>query len=259
VVNERLRAAMSASGVTVESLARSANVDPKTVHRWIAGRIPHPRHRWAVVERVHESEGYLWPDALQPGGTPDASAEIVAAYPYRSQVDAGRWWRLIDGASSEIDLLGYTVYFLPQQDPRTVAALAEKCQSGCRVRLVVADPESEHVRRRDEEEQEPITLVARIKSSLRAFEPLLSCPGAELRFQDVPLYNSLFRFDDEMFVTPMLYPTPGHAAPLLHLRRLRPEGIFSRFQSHFSAVWDASTPVTPDELAVHNAPRQRSR
>jgi hypothetical protein len=31
----------------------------------------------------------------------------------------------------------------------------------------------------------------------------------QLRYQDVPLYNSVFRFDDEMFVTPHLYGTQG--------------------------------------------------
>jgi hypothetical protein len=251
VANERLREAMSAADVSVETLARSTDVDPKTVQRWIAGRIPHPRHRWAVVEQLHEAEGYLWPNAQQGSAAMDASAEVIGAYPHRSQVDAGRWWRLISAATSQIDLLGYTLYFLPQQHPQLVPTLVGKCDRGARIRLVIADPSSEHVRERDEEEQEPITLVARIKSSLRAFAPLLQCPGAELRFQDVPLYNSLFRCDDEMFVTPMLYATPGHSAPLLHLRRLRPDGLFSRFESHFGSVWDASTPVSREDVVVH--------
>lgn len=250
-MNERLRAAMSDSGETVEGLARAAKVDPKTVQRWLSGRVPHPRHRWVVVERVHESEGYLWPEANQGPGAADTSAEIVAAYPHRSQVDVGRWWRLIDGATTQIDLLGYTAYFLPQQHPQLVPTLLEKCERGCRIRLVIADPDSGHVRERDEEEQEPITLVARIKSSLQAFWPLLECPSVEVRFQDLPLYNSLFRFDDDMFVTPMLYATPGHAAPLFHLRRLRPDGMFSRFEHHFSGVWDACTPVDASQVALH--------
>jgi hypothetical protein len=40
-------------------------------------------------------------------------------------------------------------------------------------------------------------------------EPLRGCDGLELRYQDVPLYDSVFRFDDEMFVTPHLYGTQG--------------------------------------------------
>jgi hypothetical protein len=99
------------------------------------------------------------------------------------------------------------------------------------------------VRYRDEEEHEEITLVARIRTTLRALEPLRGCGSLELRYQDVPLYNSVFRFDDEMFVTPHLYGTPGHSAPLMHLRRLGPGGLFARFAGHFDKVWEHSVPV----------------
>jgi hypothetical protein len=40
---------------------------------------------------------------------------------------------------------------------------------------------------RDEEQQYPITLVARIGSSRRAFEPLLASEGAAPRYQYAPL------------------------------------------------------------------------
>jgi hypothetical protein len=112
--------------------------------------------------------------------------------------------------------------------------------------MVIADPECEQVRLRDEEEQQPITIVARIKSSMRDYEPLLDCPNADIRFQTAPLYNSIYRFDDEMFVTPHLYATPGHAAPLFHLRRLGPNGMFSRFAGHFEGVWSDTTPIRQD-------------
>jgi hypothetical protein len=248
MTNERLRGSLSAAGLSVEALSRSVEVDPKTVQRWIAGRIPHPRHRYAVAELLHEHEEFLWPGVHreQADGLGGA-AEIVAAFAHRSEANASRWWKLIMSAERQIDLLGYTLYFLPQQHPDLVDVLLEKCAKGCQVRIMIADPESEHVRLRDEEEGEPITLVARIRSSLRAFEPLLSCEGAELRFQDVPLYNSVFRFDDQMFVTPMLYATPGHLAPLLHVRRLGPNGLFSRFASHFEGIWAASVPVRQDQ------------
>ncbi len=125
----------------------------------------------------------------------------------------------------------------------------DKCQQGVRVRIAVADPNSEYVARRDEEEGEAITLVARIQSSLAAFSPLLGNENADLRFQDAPLYNSIFRFDDQMLVTPHLYGTPGRAAPVLHLVRLGPSGIFSRFSAHFEAIWSDSRPIESDRVA----------
>lgn len=81
-------------------------------------------------------------------------------------------------------------------------------------------------------------LVARVRTSIRYFaEGLADCDGIELRTYAAPLYNSLFRFDDEMFVTPHLYATTGYRAPLLHLRRLGNDGIFDTFADHFEALW----------------------
>lgn len=43
-VNEQLRLAMARGGVTQDALAAACAVDPKTVGRWLTGRLPHPRH-----------------------------------------------------------------------------------------------------------------------------------------------------------------------------------------------------------------------
>lgn len=59
--NERLRTAMTTARVDVDAVAVTAGVDPKTVQRWLAGRTPHTRHRWAVASMVGEDEHYLWP------------------------------------------------------------------------------------------------------------------------------------------------------------------------------------------------------
>lgn len=245
VSNERLRAAILESRVPVSDLAERLGVDPKTVHRWLAGRVPHPRHRYALAAALAQDEEYLWPSAARSVENPDASAaELVAAYPFRADVDPAHWWSMIKKARQQIDLLGYTLYFLPQQHPQLIRVLQEKCAAGCTIRLVLADPESEFVRLRELEEQDPITLTARIQTSLRAFRPLIDdCAGAELRYQDAPLYSSVFRFDDDMFVTPHLYATPGHRAPLLHLRRLGPNGLFARFSAHFESIWATTKPL----------------
>ena len=69
--NERLRRAMAAAHVGVEEVSQATQVDPKTVQRWLKGRVPHARHRWTVAELVHEDERYLWPNA---DGEPTAVA-----------------------------------------------------------------------------------------------------------------------------------------------------------------------------------------
>jgi transcriptional regulator with XRE-family HTH domain len=245
--NERLRAAMIRNGLASETLADRLQVDPKTVTRWLGGRLPHPQHRFAIATQLDQDEEYLWPTARRPeAGSKSAAAEIVAAYPFRADVDVAHWWTMITKAKQQIDLLGYTLYFLPQQHPQLIDVLREKCHNGCQIRIAIADPDSQYVRLRDEEEQDPITLTARINSSQRAFEPLLECGAADMRYQDAPLYNSIFRFDDEMFVTTHLYATLGNRAPLLHLRRLGPGGLFSRYASHFEGIWSDTKPMGED-------------
>lgn len=246
MTNERLRASMRRAAVTPEQLSRLTGADIKTVYRWVSpGRNPHPRHRALVAKRLGDDEDWLWPETaspLQAGPAGSVGAEIVAAYACRSDAPTSMWWELFTRAERQVDLLGYTLYFLTLQHPELVAVLGSKCAGGTRVRAIVADPESDHVAYRDREEGTPLTLVVRVQTTLAAFESLFGLAGFELRYQDVPLYNSVFRFDDQMLVTPHLYATVGSQAPMLHLRRLGPGGLFDRFAGHFDGIWEASRP-----------------
>jgi len=43
--NERLKSAMAKAHVDVEIITRTVDVDPKTVQRWLKGRVPRACHR----------------------------------------------------------------------------------------------------------------------------------------------------------------------------------------------------------------------
>jgi hypothetical protein len=108
MTNERLRSAMANAGKDIAALADATAVDPKTVQRWLAGRLPHPRHRWAIATLVQEEEGYLWPSArpdLSPGA--EATPEIVAAYAHRVDVPRTKWSELLATSRRHLDILGY--------------------------------------------------------------------------------------------------------------------------------------------------------
>jgi hypothetical protein len=229
-------------------LARLTGADVKTVYRWVSpGRPPLPRHRALIARRLGDTEEWLWPDLATPVvGGPDggASAELVTAYAFRSDAPTTLWWSLFTKASQQVDLLGYTLYFLTLQHPELISTLQAKCREGLAIRAAIADQNSDHVAYRDREEATPLNLGVRVQTTLAALAPLFGTPGFELRYQDIPLYNSIFRFDDEMLVTPHLFATPGSQAPMLHLRRLGPGGLFDRFASHFDAVWEACAPHT---------------
>ncbi len=237
-------------------------------YRWLSGEltgVPYAHHcrvlegmfpDWSVEQLFQPYSGSLEfipdPAASRPvlaGRDAEATQmsngtdEIVGTYPYRSRFPSEKWWELFSNATDQIDLLGYTLYFLPLEHPGLIDLLRRKCESGCVVRAAIADPASPHVANRDAEEKQPITLVVRINSTLQHFAPLADCENFQLRYQDIPLYNSVFRFDDDMLMTPHLYATPGSAAPLLHLRRQTDDGLFSRFADHFESVWTTTKPI----------------
>lgn len=256
MANERLRQAMATAHVDLRAIADATGVDPKTVQRWQGGRIPHARHRWRVAELLHEREDYLWPDEqTEPNAKVAQTAEIITAYGWRSDVPSTQWWQLFDKAQHHIDLLGYAMHFLPEQLPELSALLRTKSTNGCQIRIALGDPASAAIRERDNEEQLEGTLPARIRSTLHHFRSLWGCPGIEIRLHAAPLYNSVFRCDDEMNITPHLYGLHGSKAPLLHLRRLGPNGLYSGFAAHFEAIWAISKPAEKTSLAGNRSKR----
>ncbi|MBY8887886.1 hypothetical protein K7472_24035 [Streptomyces sp. PTM05] len=80
------------------------------------------------------------------------------------------WEHLLDGAHHRLTFAGYTNYFLWQQHPRLGDRLRTKVESGCRVRFLLGDPESEVTRRREEAEGVPLTVSTRIRITLDALD-----------------------------------------------------------------------------------------
>src|SRR5688572_20993515 len=111
--NERLRAAMLEHGITPAELAQAMRIDNKTVERWIAGRTPYRRHRYAVATRLGVDEAYLWPDALTRDQVASAAeSEIVTIYPHRWTVPSDLWRNVFDSAKTEIGVLVFSGLFV---------------------------------------------------------------------------------------------------------------------------------------------------
>ncbi|WP_405793110.1 hypothetical protein [Streptomyces sp. NBC_01506] len=189
------------------------------------------------------SADVLWPKAIRSSMKTGPDREIVAAYPYRNACPTSVWARLIDGASTSITFAGYTNYFVWQEHPRLPARLSAKVASGCSVRFLVGDPDSEITRRREEIEGVPLTVGTRIRITLDALSKIEGSGGIDARFSDEHIALSVFIFDDEMLVTPHLSTLLGHESPMLHLRRLGDDGLYDRFAGHVAALWEAGRPV----------------
>lgn len=243
MANERLRASMNAAHINVEQLAEKVEVDPKTVQRWLTGRVPRSRLRWAVAAVLGEDEHYLWPPEERGERGASPNAELVGAYVHRADLHPDRWWELLTAATQQIDLLGYAMLFLLEQSPQLPPLLHRKAGEGCRVRIAMVDPCSPEAAARDAEEGLDGGLKMRIRTAHLYFSALADCEGVAIHYHRTPLYNSLFRFDDHLLVTPHLYGTPGYQAPLLHLRRKGGQGLFDSFAGHFERVWATSEPA----------------
>jgi tetratricopeptide (TPR) repeat protein/transcriptional regulator with XRE-family HTH domain len=75
--NELLKEAFMRAHKTVDDVAQAVNVDPKTVQRWVNGRVPHARHRWAIAQLLDMREEDLW-DLQELSKQP--SLEIIMPY-----------------------------------------------------------------------------------------------------------------------------------------------------------------------------------
>lgn len=245
MTNERLRDAMLRNGLDLEHLARATKVDPKTVERWITkGRTPYRRHRHTIAGLVRESENYLWPTAIAAERkTEIAESEVVKVYPHRHSVPMDLWDHLVDGAEQHIEILMYSGMFLTD-NPALIKKLRTKAKAGAKIRILIGDPASRAVARRsDEEGIGKGTLAAKVRNALAFFKPLDGVPNVAIRSHGTTLYNSIYRFDDDMLINTHVYGFMAAHAPLLHLRRLSGGDLFETYSESFDSVWNDAKPV----------------
>jgi DNA-binding transcriptional regulator YdaS (Cro superfamily) len=237
-MNHPLARALYGAGLDTTDVAARLGVDPKTVQRWLAGRIPYPRHRVALIELTGWTTYDLWPQVARPPES-SASDEIRVSYAHRSAVPVDAWSRLFARAQSQIGILAYSALFLAE-DTAAQRVLREKAQAGVRVRIALGDPAGKHVRQRGADERIDGGTSARIRNALVLFEPLAQVSGVKLRLHDTVLYNSIYRADDELLVNSHIYGRPAAHAPVLHLRRVHDDSMAATYLSSFERVWCAS-------------------
>ncbi|MCX2948137.1 DUF5919 domain-containing protein [Lentzea sp. NEAU-D7] len=242
--NQRLRDALLRNTLGFDEVAKATGVDPKTVERWITqDRTPYPRHRHAIAAMVRETETYLWPDAVAPEKKKEINeSEVVQVYAHRHAVSHDIWRHLIEQSKISISILVYAGMFLVD-NPALIKTLRQKAENGVRIRLLLGDPASREVARRSEEEGiGKTTLGAKIRNALAIYKPLAEVSGVEIRLHGTTLYNSIYRFDDEMLVNTHVHGFMAAHAPVLHLRRLSGGDLFETYAESFQGVWDGAKP-----------------
>jgi len=235
---------MLKAGLTVVDLAGAAGVDPKTCERWVTkGRTPHRLNARKAAVALQEDLSYLWP-ALERGVRQRGMhPELVAVYAARADTPLDAWRALFEQAEREIGVLVYAAVFLHEVWPDFTALLRSRAEAGCRVRILLGDPEGEMIARRGQEEKYGHGIESRCHQALMHYAPLLDVPGVAVRLHDTPLYNSIYRGDDQMIVNAHRFGINAYATPVLHLRRSVPSGLFDGYAESFEDVARLSRPA----------------
>jgi transcriptional regulator with XRE-family HTH domain len=252
MANERLRDAILRNGLTPVAVAERIGVDPKTVERWITqDRTPYPRHQHAIAAIVRQDVPYLWPKAVTPEkASRIGQSEMVQLYSRRSSVPYDLWHQLIERAEQRIDVLAYAGLFLVEQDPRLIDTLRQKATDGVAVTVLLGDPTSAAIERKSVEEGAPGVMAAKIRQVQQYYNRLDGVPGVKVRYHDTTLYNSIYRFDDEMLVNMHVLGFPAPHAPVMHLRKLNGGDLFRTYSDSFDRVLASSKSQPGDEVAT---------
>jgi hypothetical protein len=234
-----LRRALFLARLSEEDVAAQLDVDPKTVRRWLEGRLPYPRHRLAMSRLVEVDESDLWPGVHAARVAQAQPEEIKAVYPHRWAVPHAVWRELFESAQLEIDILAYSALFLVD-DVDLLGVFADKARAGVRVRIALAAPDSAHIAERGAQGGISDSIDAKIRNALTLYKTLLDVGNVELRLHQTTLHSSLYLADNDLLVNQHAYGILAANSIVFHLRRGDANDMFTRYVESFVKVWSAS-------------------
>jgi transcriptional regulator with XRE-family HTH domain len=273
-LNETLRRALLRARLSEEDVAARLEVDPKTVRRWLEGRMPYLRHRWALAGVLGLDEADLWPQLRAARSRPDA---VRAIYPSRDAVPREVWQRLFGSARRDIGILACNAVILAE-DPGILGVLAARGRAGVRVRICVRDPPAPDVAadaagqgtgdahwpdiaadaagqgtgdasagrvRAGDAAGQCIggVSVGRVRDALARDGMSGLSAAVEMRLYRDVLYNCIYWADDDLLVGQHAYGIPVGRAPVLHLRGTGDDDMIATYLESFERVWAASLPL----------------
>jgi transcriptional regulator with XRE-family HTH domain len=241
-VNETLRHALLRARLTEDDVAARLQVDPKTVRRWLEGRVPYLRHRWALTGLLDADEADLWPEVRAAITARSRPAEIKAVYPHRNAVPGEAWLALFSAAEQEIGVLACSGRFLAMQ-PGVMGVLAGKGRDGVRVRICLRDPDGPATAEGSARGDGNSAATAGIGEALALFRQLRDSPGIEVRLHRAFLYNSIYRADDQLLVSQHIYGIADEHVPVLYLRSANHDDMVTTYADAFDRIWTSSLPL----------------
>jgi transcriptional regulator with XRE-family HTH domain len=235
-LNEPLRQALLRARLREADIAARLGVDPKTVRRWLDGRVPYPHNRAAIAELVGVDEADLWPGVGGPLVARTRPEELRTVYPHRWAVPREVWAKFFESAEHEIGVLAYSALFLAE-DAGILQILADKGRAGVAVKIALGDPDGPAVAQRGEEEGIGDSMGAKIRNALALYRPLAAVENVQIRLHRTTLYNSIYRADDQVFVNQHAYGIPAAHAPVFCLDNGEGGDMVRTYLESFERVW----------------------
>jgi hypothetical protein len=235
-LNDLLRRAMFAAQFTEGDLAAHLAVDPKTVRRWLDGRMPYPKHRGGISHLLGVDEADLWPELRALRAARLRPADLAAVYPRRSLIPQDSWLSTFATAEQEINILAYSASFLIENS-RFRQILADQAARGLRIAVALGDSTRLDLGRSCSGAGDREVLSEHIDEAIERLRPLAAAGQLELRLHDAVLYNSIYRADSHILVSQHLYGIPAADAPVYHLQKTEQGDLVRTYLSSFDRIW----------------------
>jgi transcriptional regulator with XRE-family HTH domain len=232
-LNETLRRALLRARLNEDDVAARLAVDPKTVRRWMEGRVPYLRHRWALAGMLGLDETDLWPEV---GTAPSRPDEVRAIYPHRDAVPGDVWRALFNSAEREIDILADSGLFIAEV-PGVLALISDRAHTGVRVRICVRNLGASDIAVGGVGRVSGDTAAPRTRDALARYRPLRESGALEIRMHQAVLNNSIYRADEQLLVGQHVYGIPAGRVPVLHLCQAGSDDMVTTYLESFERVW----------------------
>ncbi len=187
------------------------------------------------------------PETPQCGDRPAARDRDVPL-----AVPTDTWQRLLDGATRQVGILVYAALFVPEQNPRWISTLREKAEAGVKVEILLGDPDGTRVAERGSDEGIGAAMGGKVHNVLAYYNDLRDVENVAIYFHDTTLYNSIYRFDDDMLVNTHAYGAGAAQSPVMHVRRIAGGHLFPHYLLSFERVWETARvkSANASELAI---------
>lgn len=240
-MNETLRRAMLRARLSEEDVAARLQVDPKTVRRWLEGRVPYLRHRWVLAGLLDADEADLWPEVRTALAARSRPAEIKAVYPNRYAIPRQVWLSLFRSAKREIGILAQSGMFVAKE-PGILDVLADRARAGAQVRICLRNPWLDFAEEDETGEGTSDARTAEIRDALAHYEGLRE-NGVEIRLHQTVLYTSIYHADNQFLVAQHVYGIPADREPVLYLQSVAANAMAAAYLDAFERVWSRAMPV----------------